>query len=90
MRPYIKQWPEVGPLHCLVFLLRNSLDSAHHYSFVHSYMQALAIMGQPTNVVMSLEHLGKLVDDMWFLAGDRSADVRFELYYHCWVEMSWD
>ena len=38
--------------------------------------KALAIMAQPNNIPMSVEHLAKLVDDMWYLAGDRSADVR--------------
>jgi ubiquinone biosynthesis protein COQ9 len=33
-------------------------------------------MAQPNNVSMSIEHLAKLVDEMWYLAGDKSADVR--------------
>lgn len=34
-------------------------------------------MAQPNNVSMAVEHLAKLVDDMWYLAGDKSADVRY-------------
>ncbi|RUS20205.1 hypothetical protein BC937DRAFT_86178 [Endogone sp. FLAS-F59071] len=70
MRPYIKQWPEVGSLHYLFSRFGSSLQ----FLCTHN-TQALAIIGQPKNMPMSLEHLGKLVDDMWFLAGDRSADV---------------
>ena len=34
-------------------------------------------MAQPNNVSMAVEHLAKLVDDMWYLADDKSADVRY-------------
>ena len=33
-------------------------------------------MAQPNNIPMSIDHLAKLVDEMWYLAGDKSADVR--------------
>lgn len=32
-------------------------------------------MAQPSNVSMSLKHLGDIVDDIWYYAGDRSPDV---------------
>lgn len=37
--------------------------------------KALAIMARPSNVSMSLKHLGDIVDDIWYFAGDRSPDV---------------
>lgn len=43
--------------------------------YVDRWPEALAIMGQPTNVTMSLGHLAKIVDEIWYLAGDKSADV---------------
>ncbi|CAG8517518.1 13949_t:CDS:2 [Racocetra fulgida] len=38
-------------------------------------------MAQPNNVQTSIEHLAKLVDDMWYLAGDKSADVSNFIMY---------
>lgn len=43
--------------------------------YVDRWPEALAIMGQPSNVAMSLGHLAKIVDEIWYLAGDKSADV---------------
>ena len=34
-------------------------------------------MGQPSNVAMSLTHLAKIVDEIWHLAGDKSADMNW-------------
>lgn len=34
-------------------------------------------MAQPSNVNMSLKHLGDIADDIWYYAGDKSADVNF-------------
>jgi len=34
-------------------------------------------MAQPSNVKMSLDHLGRVVDDIWYYAGDRSADMHW-------------
>ena len=36
-------------------------------------------MSQPNNVYMSFQHLAKLVDEIWYLAGDKSADVCIKL-----------
>ncbi|CAG8677462.1 2277_t:CDS:2 [Cetraspora pellucida] len=44
--------------------------------YVKKWSEALAVMAQPYNVQTSIEHLAKLVDDMWYLAGDKSADVK--------------
>lgn len=43
--------------------------------YVDRWPEALAVMGQPSNVAMSLGHLAKIVDEIWYLAGDKSADV---------------
>lgn len=32
-------------------------------------------MARPSNVGMSLKHLGDIVDDIWWYSGDRSPDV---------------
>jgi len=32
-------------------------------------------MARPSNVAMSLKHLGDIADDIWYYAGDRSPDV---------------
>ncbi|KAF9586043.1 Ubiquinone biosynthesis protein coq9, mitochondrial [Lunasporangiospora selenospora] len=45
--------------------------------FVDRWQEALAIMGQPNNIPMSLNHLGKIVDEIWHLAGDTSADMNW-------------
>lgn len=43
--------------------------------YIDRWPEALAVMGQPSNVPMSLNHLGKIVDEIWYLAGDKSADM---------------
>ncbi|KAG0234054.1 Ubiquinone biosynthesis protein coq9, mitochondrial [Actinomortierella wolfii] len=45
--------------------------------YIKRWPEALAIMGQPTNVPMSLDHLAKIADEIWYLAGDRSADMNW-------------
>ncbi|KAF0551466.1 ubiquinone biosynthesis protein COQ9 [Gigaspora margarita] len=45
--------------------------------YAKKWSEALAIMAQPNNVQTSIEHLAKLVDDMWYLAGDKSADMNW-------------
>ncbi|KAG0313829.1 Ubiquinone biosynthesis protein coq9, mitochondrial, partial [Dissophora globulifera] len=45
--------------------------------YVDRWPEALAIMGQPSNVSMSLNHLAKIVDEIWYLAGDKSADMNW-------------
>ncbi|KAI1317700.1 Ubiquinone biosynthesis protein coq9, mitochondrial [Mortierella claussenii] len=45
--------------------------------YIDRWPEALAIMAQPSNVPMSLNHLGKIVDEIWHLAGDTSADMNW-------------
>ncbi|CAO3569931.1 unnamed protein product [Mortierella alpina] len=45
--------------------------------YLDRWPEALAIMGQPSNVPMSLNHLAKIVDEIWHLAGDKSADMNW-------------
>lgn len=45
--------------------------------YIDRWQEALAIMGQPSNVAMSLNHLAKIVDEIWHLAGDKSADMNW-------------
>ncbi|EFX00927.1 ubiquinone biosynthesis protein mitochondrial precursor [Grosmannia clavigera kw1407] len=59
------RWQEVCPL---VFFSPPSILSAD------SVIQALAIMAQPSFVPASLRELARLVDEIWALAGDTSAD----------------
>ncbi|KAG0365629.1 COQ9-domain-containing protein [Gamsiella multidivaricata] len=45
--------------------------------YIDQWPEALAIMGQPSNVPMSLNHLARIVDEIWHLAGDKSADMNW-------------
>ncbi|KAF9571778.1 Ubiquinone biosynthesis protein coq9, mitochondrial [Mortierella alpina] len=45
--------------------------------YLDRWPEALAIMAQPSNVPMSLNHLAKIVDEIWHLAGDKSADMNW-------------
>ncbi|CAH1758156.1 9687_t:CDS:2 [Entrophospora sp. SA101] len=45
--------------------------------YIKKWPEALAIMSQPNNFYMSFLHLAKLVDDIWYLAGDKSADMNW-------------
>ncbi|KAL1920919.1 uncharacterized protein VTP21DRAFT_11554 [Calcarisporiella thermophila] len=45
--------------------------------YITKWPEALAIMAQPTQAATSLTHLQKLVDDMWYLAGDKSSDMNW-------------
>ncbi|KAJ3181980.1 Ubiquinone biosynthesis protein coq9, mitochondrial [Geranomyces variabilis] len=45
--------------------------------YIARWPDALGIMAQPPNAPMSLRNLGELVDEMWYLAGDRSADLNW-------------
>lgn len=38
------------------------------------YVQALALMAQPSNLPSSLSELASLSDEIWFLAGDAAVD----------------
>jgi len=55
--------------------------------YVDRWPEALAVMGQPKNVPMSLNHLAKIVDEIWHLAGDKSADVRCATAPHTQVHV---
>ncbi|KAJ1328492.1 rpsU-divergently transcribed protein [Batrachochytrium salamandrivorans] len=48
--------------------------------YVHKWPQAIALLSQPQNLPNTTKDLGGLVDEIWFLAGDKSVDVRLELY----------
>ena len=41
------------------------------------WIEAMGLMALPPNVPASLRHFSELVDDIWYYAGDSSADVRF-------------
>ena len=41
--------------------------------------QALAMMSLPSNLESSVSHLAHLMDEIWYLAGDRSVDVTLDL-----------
>ncbi|CAG8549146.1 14383_t:CDS:10 [Ambispora leptoticha] len=44
---------------------------------INRWPEALAILAQPNNVGLSAKHLAKLSDEIWFLAGDKSADMNW-------------
>ncbi|GAA5814152.1 hypothetical protein MFLAVUS_007645 [Mucor flavus] len=45
--------------------------------YIQKWPEALAVMAQPSNVNMSLKHLGDIADDIWYYAGDKSADMNW-------------
>jgi ubiquinone biosynthesis protein COQ9 len=44
---------------------------------LHYWPQALSLMALPQNAPHTVKQLGELVDEMWFLAGDQSADMNW-------------
>ncbi len=42
---------------------------------IHRWPEALALMGQPENVPYTIKQLAELVDEIWFICGDKSVDV---------------
>ncbi|KAJ3288108.1 Ubiquinone biosynthesis protein coq9, mitochondrial [Borealophlyctis nickersoniae] len=45
--------------------------------YISRWPDAVALMAQPQNVPNSLQNLGELVDEMWYIAGDRSVDMNW-------------
>ncbi|KAL2915508.1 hypothetical protein HK105_204910 [Polyrhizophydium stewartii] len=45
--------------------------------FIRKWPQAAALLAQPQNLPTTLRDLGELVDEIWFLAGDRSVDLNW-------------
>ena len=62
--------------------------------YLSTWPQAMAIQASPGNAVESLKNLSRLVDDIWFFAGDRSIDVRsfcplfVGICFHSFVRLS--
>lgn len=46
-------------------------------SIIHKYHEALAIMSLAGNIPSSLAELGRLSDELWYLAGDVSVDTSY-------------
>jgi ubiquinone biosynthesis protein COQ9 len=44
---------------------------------IHYWPQALRLMALPQNAPTTVQQLGQLVDEMWFLAGDTSTDLNW-------------
>ena len=42
-----------------------------------TWPQAMAVGALPQNAVRTAEHLGVVVDEIWFYAGDRSTDMQW-------------
>ncbi|KAJ8327315.1 hypothetical protein BDV3_000406 [Batrachochytrium dendrobatidis] len=45
--------------------------------YIHKWPQAIALLSQPQNLANTARDLGGLVDEIWFLAGDRSVDLNW-------------
>ncbi|KAI9149868.1 Ubiquinone biosynthesis protein coq9, mitochondrial [Blastocladiella emersonii ATCC 22665] len=45
--------------------------------YIQQWPEAVKVLAHPTNVPFALHHLHKLVDEMWFLAGDKSYDTNY-------------
>ncbi|TPX34647.1 hypothetical protein SmJEL517_g02684 [Synchytrium microbalum] len=48
--------------------------------FIHKWPEAAAQLALPQNLDVALKGLGELVDEIWFLAGDRSVDASMNWY----------
>jgi len=47
---------------------------------MHFYLQAMALMALPSNAPTALKNLTRMVDDMWYYAGDRSTYVNITAF----------
>jgi ubiquinone biosynthesis protein COQ9 len=45
--------------------------------YIHHWPQALALLALPQHAPTSMKNLAELMDEMWFLAGDRSVDFNW-------------
>jgi len=45
--------------------------------YIDQWPQAMGMMALPQNATESWGNLADLMDEIWFLAGDKSADVSF-------------
>ncbi|KAJ3389195.1 Ubiquinone biosynthesis protein coq9, mitochondrial [Lobulomyces angularis] len=45
--------------------------------YIDTWQDALKVMAKPQNVPASLLNLSELIDEMWYLAGDRSFDMNW-------------
>ena len=45
--------------------------------YIHHWPQALALLALPQNVPISMKNLAELMDEIWFLSGDRSVDFNW-------------
>ncbi|RKP35919.1 rpsU-divergently transcribed protein, partial [Dimargaris cristalligena] len=43
--------------------------------YAHRWKEAAAILALPSNIPIATQHLYELSDDIWYYAGDRSADM---------------
>ncbi|KAI8365645.1 COQ9-domain-containing protein [Choanephora cucurbitarum] len=77
----IKEKAEQGELEGLTMnekiKLLTSMRLELNKPYIKQWPEALAIMARPSNVPMSLKHLGDIVDDIWYYAGDRSPDFNW-------------
>ncbi|KAK9722361.1 Ubiquinone biosynthesis protein coq9, mitochondrial [Basidiobolus ranarum] len=45
--------------------------------YAENWSEAAAILAEPWNAEVALRHLGRLTDDIWYLAGDKSFDFNW-------------
>ena len=43
--------------------------------YIHTWPEAVKVLAHPTNILQSSTNLFHLVDEIWYLAGDKSLDV---------------
>ncbi|ORY03082.1 ubiquinone biosynthesis protein COQ9 [Basidiobolus meristosporus CBS 931.73] len=49
----------------------------HTMPYAESWPEAAAILAEPWNAPVAMRHLSSLVDDIWYLAGDKSFDFNW-------------
>ena len=69
LTPYIEKWPQVST---------HPPYTQHTPSHLHTHThQAMALKAYPPVAPTALENLSLMVDDIWYMAGDKSTDFNW-------------
>lgn len=69
------------PLHTMTTSSRLELALRLRLEGIQPYLsqwpQAMALASQPQHVATSLKRLAKMIDDIWYICGDKSTDINY-------------